>query len=69
MRYIYLTSTFKCDEMGVEYSSTEVQISNWETLLADPYYMVHSHFDLHSHITFFDYTIPNNFSTLGSKIS
>ena len=40
--------------MGVEYSSTEVQISDRKTLAADSYYMVHSHFDLHSHMAIFD---------------
>ena len=36
--------------MGVEYSSTEVRISDQKTLAADSYCMVHSHFDLHNHM-------------------
>ena len=33
-------------QMGVEYSSTEVRISDRKTLAADSYCMVHSGFDL-----------------------
>ena len=40
--------------MGVEYCSTEVRISDWKTLAADSYYMVHSRFDLHYHMAIFD---------------
>ena len=40
--------------MGVEYSSTEVRISDRKTLAADSYYMVLSWFDLHSHMAIFD---------------
>ena len=41
-------------QMGVEYSSTEVRISDRKTLAADSYYMVHSRFDLHYHMAIFD---------------
>ena len=53
--------------MGVEYSSTEVQISDRKTLAADSYYMVHSCFDLHYHMAIFDQSVPINFSTLVCK--
>ena len=36
--------------MGVEYSLTEVRISDRKTLAADSYCMVHSHLDLHNHM-------------------
>ena len=41
-------------QMGVEYSSTEVQISDRKTFTADSYYMVHSGFDLQYHMAIFD---------------
>ena len=44
--------------MGVEYSLTEVRISDRKTLAADSYYMVHSRFDLHHRMAIFDKSIP-----------
>ena len=39
--------------MWVEYSSTMVRISDRETIAADSYYIVHSYYDLHNHMTIF----------------
>ena len=41
-------------QMGVEYSSSKVQISDWKTLAADSYYKVRSRFDLRYHMAIFD---------------
>ena len=39
--------------MGVEYNLTEVRIPEWETLAAEFYCKVHSHFGLINHMVIF----------------